>query len=123
MRLPDDYDSIANMTNIQAAEVLENMVVRMMGGRANGKTILMLCYNKALEKAIKSLKEERPQGEWISLSEKQPQKSGYYITSTIYNQVYCDYWSVNHFERTETVLAWMPLPEPYKTGGEQNEDS
>jgi len=66
---------------------------------------------------------ERPKGEWILLSEKQPQKSGYYITSTIYNQVYCDYWSVNHFERTETVLAWQPLPESYKVGGEQNEDS
>lgn len=59
----------------------------------------------------------KPQGEWIMLSEKQPPESGYYITSTIYNQVYCDYWSVDHFDRTETVVAWQPLPKPYKKGG------
>lgn len=79
-------------------------------------------FNVILDLAIKAL-EERPQGEWLLLSEQQPPKSGYYITSTIYNQVYCDYWSVDHFDRTETVLAWMPLPEPYKKGGAENDIS
>lgn len=51
---------------------------------------------------------------WIVISEKVPEQDGYYLTSTVYNEVYCDYWSVDHFNRTETVLAWMPLPEPYK---------
>ena len=31
-------------------------------------------------------------------------------------------WFENHPDRGE-VLAWMPLPEPYNVGGEQNEDS
>lgn len=70
-----------------------------------------------VKQSLNDVPTEPQEGEWIMLSEKQPTKSGYYITSTIYNQVYCDYWSVNHFERTETVLAWMPLPEPYKVGG------
>ncbi len=59
--------------------------------------------------AIKAIKNSS----WIPVSEKIPETHGYYLTSTIYNQVYCDYWNGDCFDRTETVLAWMPLPEPY----------
>ena len=50
---------------------------------------------------------------WIPVNKKIPETHGYYLTSTIYNQVYCDYWNGDCFDRTETVVAWMPLPEPY----------
>ena len=65
----------------------------------------------AFNLAIKAL-ENQPR--WIPVSKKIPETHGYYLTSTIYNQVYCDYWNGDCFDRTETVLAWMPLPEPYK---------
>lgn len=52
----EDYESINNMTEKQAAEVLENMRVRFMGGRASGKTRLIFSYNVAIQKAISKLK-------------------------------------------------------------------
>lgn len=63
----EDYEAIENMTDLQAAEVLENMSVRILGGRANGKTILCLTYNKALEKAIQKLKDDKRIGVWLPL--------------------------------------------------------
>lgn len=52
----NDVDRILNMTDKQAAEVLEKVQVWMNSGRRNGKTLLSLAYNKAIEKAIKSLR-------------------------------------------------------------------
>lgn len=52
----NDVDKILNMTDEQAAEVLEKVKAWMEGGRKNGKTLLFLAYNKAIEKAIKSLR-------------------------------------------------------------------
>lgn len=52
--------------------------------------------------------------QWIPCSESLPEKDGYYLTTTCYRQVYADYWNEDHFDRTEAVTAWMPLPEPYK---------
>ena len=64
---------------------------------------------EAYEMAIKALENSS----WIPLSKYHPPKNAYYLTSTIYHEVYCDYWNGMNFNRTEAVLAWMPLPEPY----------
>ena len=63
--------------------------------------------------------EERPETptidavpQWIPCSERLPEKDGYYLTTTCYRQVYCDFWNEDHFDRTEAVIAWMPLPKP-----------
>lgn len=53
-------------------------------------------------------------GWWIPLSKRPPEDTGYYLTTTIYGEVYCDYWDGVCFNRTEEVIAWMPKPEPYK---------
>ena len=50
---------------------------------------------------------------WISVSERLPEENGYYLTTTMYHEVYCDYWEEERFNRTEAVIAWMPLPKPY----------
>ena len=50
---------------------------------------------------------------WIPCSKRLPFDAGYYLTTTIYNEVFCDYWNLNEWNRTEQVIAWMPLPEPY----------
>lgn len=52
----EDYESINEMTDAQAAEVLENMRIRIDGGRGNGKTKLFYSYNVAMQKAIQKLK-------------------------------------------------------------------
>ena len=66
---------------------------------------------------------EGPKGEWNPLSDGKPVGKGYYLTTTIHYEVFCDYWNGENFDRTEAVIAWMPLPKPYKKGGESNADS
>ncbi len=51
---------------------------------------------------------------WIPMAKKPPEQVGYYLTSTEFDQVYCDFWNGERFDRTEPVLAWMELPEPWK---------
>lgn len=51
---------------------------------------------------------------WIPISKEVPEENGYYLTTTMFNQVYCDYWNGVAFDRSETVTAWMPKPAPYK---------
>lgn len=54
----NDVDRILNMTDKQAAEVLEKVKVWMNSGRRNGKTLLSLAYNKSIEKAITALRKD-----------------------------------------------------------------
>lgn len=51
---------------------------------------------------------------WIPCSRKVPEEKGMYLTTTIDKEVYCDYWNGVNFDRTELVIAWMPLPLPYE---------
>ena len=82
---------------------------------------------------------------WIPVSERLPEENGHYLVTrglkacdSLWNRVYivnhsdlmglCKekiWWSGNvgklDFERHDNVLAWMPLPEPYKTESECKE--
>ena len=51
---------------------------------------------------------------WVPVSKRLPEDNDYYITSTCYGEVYCDYWDGVNFNRAEMIIAWMPLSEPYK---------
>ena len=62
-------------------------------------------------------------GEWIPVSERLPEKYDQYLC-------YCDggefyvYWLENkpwveRFLEDELIIAWMPLPEPYREDGEE----
>lgn len=63
--------------------------------------------------AIKDLPYVTSSPEWTPISIARPESDGYYLTTSMYGGVYCDYWSSDHFDRTETVIAWMPLPPAY----------
>lgn len=54
------------------------------------------------------------EAQWIPISERLPKENGFYLTSTMYGEVYLDAWNGINWERSEEILAWMPLPEPYK---------
>lgn len=56
---------------------------------------------------------------WIPVSERLPEDSGYCLTTTMYGEVYCDYWTGIGFDRQEAVIAWMPLPKPYMAESEE----
>lgn len=95
----------------------------------------------AINLAIKAL-EERPQGEWIPVSERLPddmQKVLVWFEYYRYGDYNCMYqtygfgyfydgkWS--SFINGETgwqdarIIAWMPLPEPYKEDDAENESN
>ena len=66
------------------------------------------------EKALEILKENK--GEWIPVSERLPEKNTKvylaccddgYVTSIMYDS---GKWLIND----TNIIAWMPLPEPYK---------
>ena len=75
-----------------------------------------------------TIEPDRPHGEWIPCSERLPDESGKYMVC------WCGDWGVDiciaeysksgkywlHREGCEIrgINAWMPLPEPYKGGGE-----
>lgn len=58
---------------------------------------------------------------WIPISKSVPDEKGYYLTTTIHGSVFYDHWDGDCFDRTETVIAWMPLPQPYKWEDNENE--
>lgn len=53
-----DYDAILNMTDEQAADILEDLFFNgvKVGGRGYGKTTLQLTYNTAIIKALNKLR-------------------------------------------------------------------
>lgn len=76
-------------------------------------------------KELKQLREQMSYSEksnkWIPISKEVPEENGYYLVTTMFNQVYCDYWNRVAFDSSETVIAWMPKPEPYKAESEEGQ--
>ena len=102
-------------------------------------------YAKAHDVAIKAIDQVAKTGRWIPCSERLPEKGGQYLVTRVpktcgnlWNRVYIVnysdlmglrkeriWWSGNvgkiDFESYDDVLAWMPLPEPYKAEMESEE--
>lgn len=85
-------------------------------------------YVSAIKVAIKALEQEP---KWIPVSEKLPGKDGRYL-ATILNKydnrlryiMTCEYfaygrWYPDDESASNNVIAWMPLPEPYKVESEE----
>ena len=105
-----DYETLINsMTVEDAVEVLRN--TRCYGTMDIAKNVILKALNKQASSS------EKP-NKWIPISKEVPEENGYYLTTTMFNQVYCDYWNGVAFDRSETVIAWMPLPLPYKVESE-----
>ena len=93
---------------------------------------------------IELLSAKQPEPQWIPCSERLPEKGGQYLVTrghkscgNLWNRVYIVnysdlmglkkekiWWNGDvgkiDFEKCDHVIAWMPLPELYK-GGEQDE--
>lgn len=86
-------------------------------------------------RGIKKLPSVEPEPQWMPCSERLPEEDGQYLITVKYkhvdgyDDVYAehgdwdngkwDMFNFGHCGEVEGILAWMPLPEPYK-GGEQN---
>jgi len=84
---------------------------------------------EALDMAIEALSAESKTMEWIPVSERLPKRDeivlvSYKTTDTVHMCKYLDdgienpWWSYNDdcLAWNNVILAWMPLPEPYKGG-------
>lgn len=139
----EDYEAIKNMTDAQAAEVLENMRIRIMGGRCNGKTKLVLSYDVAIQKAIQKLKDgwipikmrpgtdeeyedfckygDCPREDFRVFDCPTPDDDQEVFVTTRWGNVCIDIWHRDvdccYFEDNcddGDVIAWMPIPAAYK---------
>ena len=68
--------------------------------------------------------EEKSQGEWIPVSERLPEINKEVVVTDIETEdTYCSwyhgngYWECDNGVLKNRIIAWQPLPEPYKKGG------
>ena len=119
------------MTNEEAVNVLRIMASGIELKGYSDRWILN--FREAYEMALKSLENERPQGEWVLITERLPDymedtlvtiqvnnrepkvRSGFYAHGYFHNDI-GDTWNWNDPE----VKAWMPLPEAYKEEAEND---
>lgn len=107
------------MTREEAIDLLDNLI-GMVDDNHNSD------YDTALQMAIQALEQTK----WIPVSERLPEYSGNYLI-TIADS---NYKNGQHFEiswfypsdhvwsfRNADVIAWMPIPQPYKAESEDEE--
>ncbi len=70
-------------------------------------------YEKGYEKG----KNERTQGGWIPVDEGLPEALQSVLVTSKSGRVYTSYIAHGDWEYGGEVVAWQPLPEPYKEGG------
>ena len=86
-------------------------------------------FNRVIAEAIKEAKENtQPEQRWILVSERLPEESGWHICTChdgVSERVTFLKWlkRLKQWEKTGTrsywkVIAWMPLPEAYKSNNE-----
>lgn len=77
-------------------------------------------YKELLKECYKALPPVTPKPRWIPVSERLPEESGSYLTTTRNNAVRVNHFYAGHghqvFGYRNNVIAWMPLPAPYKEG-------
>ena len=72
-------------------------------------------FDEILSLAIKGLESST----WIPVTERLPEENGGYLVTVKRGYVTTALW-VGNTENWKKVTAWMPLPEPYK-GGQEDE--
>lgn len=84
---------------------------------------IFVCERQALDSAIELL----DRSEWIPVSERLPENNGCMLVTIDdaiefgkYEDGEWSIWVCEHWDEWDAkgVIAWMPLPEPYKGGGE-----
>ena len=77
-----------------------------------------MAKSRAIRSAIKELEKRR----WIPVTERLPEKGGLYFVTKENDYGSCvatEWFYQNNWSTGWKVLAWMPLPKPYKEGAEE----
>lgn len=78
---------------------------------------------EAMDMAIEALSAAEPKAGWIPVSERLPEEYAQYLVCFKTGHCYV-YWLEDSdwargMAEKEGIIAWMPLPEPYRDGGEE----
>lgn len=110
------------MTNKIAIKILEYVL-----GRHSDNMGITLYPNlkeerASIELAIKAL-EEQEADRWIPVSERKPKMSGHYLVTNNYGELDIGLLlSYGEFISSGKVIAWKPLPEPYKENDNETDN-
>lgn len=115
------------MTREEAKEVLDDMKVKIDIPKS---AVTQHKRNEALDMAISALSENK--GEWIPVSERLPDETktrGHGLCNLLVTHKYAGitrthqavfdqgkFLKLETYREDNTVIAWMPLPDPYKKG-------
>lgn len=102
------YEDIMNMTDEEAMKVLENVRIMLMNGRKNGKVMLELSYNVALQKAINALKLNARLPRMMTAAA----GAGYEVGREKPHRK-CKLLLMNHMETCENCGSVMPMMNEY----------
>jgi hypothetical protein len=100
------------MTNEEAIDVLMYLWRHEISERNTEGEI-----RRALNMGMAAIKREQ---RWIPVSERLPEKNGEYLITGRQGAVNKRRYHDGHWYGNWSVLAWMPLPEPYKAESEES---
>lgn len=125
-KMPESEDAI---------EFSEKDAIKMLKSKMNGHTDTSYEWAETVRMAIKALEQTR----WIPVSERLPEEDGQYLITVKYKpeadyeNIYAEHgewidgrWDMfcfGHCGEVEGIIAWMPLPEPYKAEGSGEESA
>lgn len=121
------------MTNKKAISIIKNAFSWYEDNARESEEEDWSGQHEALRMAMKALEQTR----WIPVSERLPEENGQYLITVkykpeaSYENIYAEHgewtdgqWDMfcfGHCGEVEDIVAWMPLPEPYKAESEGEE--
>lgn len=72
-------------------------------------------YRRGYEDGWRARSKDVPQ--WVPVSKTLPDVVRRYLVYTKYNEMMTDFFTGDDFLQGEDIIAWMPLPDPYKEEG------
>lgn len=96
------------MTREKAKNWLNKLYVRADITDEYGDMVDMQPYSEAVDMAIEALEQTM----WIPVSERLPEEYDLYLVYTEEQPFVCPFENGEFF--IDDVVAWMPLPQPYK---------
>ena len=131
IRVSEVVQSLKDVPTVEVPENAVNCVLTMFGKCSYNETG---CSDCEIKDKIRKALSERPQGKWIPVDERLPEERGMYLVTekefaiddrnhrgkfkvkTEQVEFHDGKWNRAKFYE---VVAWQPLPEPYKKEGDK----
>ena len=116
------FDSDCEVVSKADVDKIYERLQSLPSADAVSRDDLIKAYEKGLQAQVVDLTESRPT-KWIPVSERLPKEYAQYLVCFKTGECYVYWLEDSDWSRSvskkEGILAWMPLPEPYKGGEEK----